>query len=152
MIYIELQRLPQNFNLAFGHKKSKSKNMLKFEPPPVEVINFLQNGVYQTFQVQELNSKCCGQLCPSRGICALHSSKPVPRCTAVKAEGGGLLTEGSEVKAPWTDYFELLYQAYPPTVELDARGVTIPIVDPPFNCGPSSFVETQAAVNWLKWG
>ena len=31
MIYIELQRLPQNFNLAFGHKKSKSKNMLKFE-------------------------------------------------------------------------------------------------------------------------
>lgn len=32
-------------------------------PPPVEVIKFLQNGVYQTFQVQELNSKCCGQLC-----------------------------------------------------------------------------------------
>ena len=31
--------------------------------PPVEVIKFLQNGVYQTFQVQELNSKCCGQLC-----------------------------------------------------------------------------------------
>lgn len=32
-------------------------------PPPVEVIQFLQNGVYQTFQVQEINSKCCGQLC-----------------------------------------------------------------------------------------
>ena len=31
MIYIELQRLPQNFNLAFGHKKSKSKNLPKFE-------------------------------------------------------------------------------------------------------------------------
>ena len=24
---------------------------------------YLQNGVYQTFQVQELNCKCCGQLC-----------------------------------------------------------------------------------------
>ena len=33
-----------------------------------------------------------------RGICALRSSKPIPRCTAVKAEGGGLLTEESEVK------------------------------------------------------
>ena len=31
MIYIELQHLPQNFNLAFGHKKSKSKNLPKFE-------------------------------------------------------------------------------------------------------------------------
>ena len=30
-----------------------------------------------------------------RGICALRSSKPVPWCTAVRAEGGGLLTEGS---------------------------------------------------------
>ena len=28
-----------------------------------------------------------------RGIHALRSSKPVPRCTAVRAEGGGLLTE-----------------------------------------------------------
>ena len=40
----------------------------------------------------------------------------------------------------------------PPAVELDVRGVTIPIADPPINCGPPSFVETQAAVNWLKWG
>ena len=31
--------------------------------PPVEVMKFLQNGVSQTFQVQYLNSKCCGQLC-----------------------------------------------------------------------------------------
>ena len=31
--------------------------------PPVEVMKFLQNGVYQTFKVQELNSKCCDQLC-----------------------------------------------------------------------------------------
>ena len=45
-----------------------------------------------------------------------------------------------------------MYQADPPAVELDVRGVTIPIADPPLNCGPPSFVETQAAVNRLKWG
>ena len=31
------------------------------------------------------------------------------------------------------------------------RGVTIPIIDPPINCDPPSFVETQAVVNRLKW-
>ena len=44
------------------------------------------------------------------------------------------------------------YQADPPAVELDVSGVTIPIVDPPINCDPPSFVETQAAVNRLKGG
>ena len=34
-----------------------------------------------------------------RGICALRSSKPIPRCSAVRAEGGRLLTEESEEKA-----------------------------------------------------
>ena len=57
-----------------------------------------------------------------RGICALHSSKPVPRCTAVRVEGGRLLTEESEVKAHWAGYFERLYQADPPAVEWDVRG------------------------------
>ena len=71
-----------------------------------------------------------------RGIHTLHSSKPIPRCTAVRAEGGGLLTEESEVKAHWVGYLERLYQADPPAVELDVRGVTIPIADPPFNCDP----------------
>ena len=55
-------------------------------------------------------------------------------------------------KASWASYFEQLYQADPPDVELDVRGVTIPIADPPINCDPPSFVETQAAVNLLKWG
>ena len=32
-----------------------------------------------------------------------------------------------------------MYQADPPAVELDVRGVTIPIADPPINCGPPSF-------------
>ena len=43
-----------------------------------------------------------------RGICALPSLKPVPRCTAFRAEGGGLLTEESKVKARWAGYFERL--------------------------------------------
>ena len=64
---------------------------------------------------------------------------------------GGLLTEESEVRARWTSYFERLYQADPPA-ELDVRGVAIPIADPPINCDPPSFVETQDAVNRLKWG
>ena len=88
-----------------------------------------------------------------RRICALRSSNPIPRCTAVRAEGGGrLLTEESEVKARWAGNFERLYQADPPAVKLDVRGVTILIADPPINCGPPSFVETQAAVNRLEWG
>jgi len=61
-----------------------------------------------------------------RGICALHSAKPVTWCTAVRVEGHGLLTEESEVKALWAGYFEQLYQADPPAVELDFRGVTVP--------------------------
>ena len=87
-----------------------------------------------------------------RGIRALRSSKPVPWCIAVRAEGGGLLTEEYKMKAGWAGYFEGLYQADPPTVEVDVSGVTIPIADPPINCDPPSFVETQAAVNRLKKG
>ena len=44
-----------------------------------------------------------------RGIRALRSSKPIPQCTAVRAEGGGFLTEESEVKACWASYFERLH-------------------------------------------
>ena len=62
------------------------------------------------------------------------------------------MTEESEVKASWTGYFERLYQADPTAVELDVRGVDIPIANPPINCDPPSFVEIQAAVNHLKWG
>ena len=87
-----------------------------------------------------------------RGNRALRSSKPVPRCTAVPAEVGGLLTEESEVKVCWAGYFEQLYQADPQAVELDIRGVTLPLADPPINCGPPSLVERQAVVNRLKWG
>ena len=56
------------------------------------------------------------------------------------------------MKARWVGYFERLYQADPPAVELDVRSVTIPTADRPINHGPPSFVETQTAVNRLKWG
>ena len=56
------------------------------------------------------------------------------------------------MKVRWAGYFEWLYQADPPAVDLDVRGVTIHIADPLINCVPPSFVETQAAVNRLKWG
>ena len=63
----------------------------------------------------------------NRGIHALRSSKPIPLCAAVRAEGGRLLTEESEVKARWAGYFERLYEADPPAVELDVRGVTVTV-------------------------
>ena len=81
----------------------------------------------------------------------MHSSKPIPRCTAVRAEVVALLKEEFKVKDRWAGYFERLYQADPPSVELDVRGVSILIADPPINCDPPTFVETQAAVNRLKW-
>ena len=62
------------------------------------------------------------------------------------------MTEESEVKARFAGYFERLYQADPPAVELDVRDVTIPIANPPINCEPALFVATQAAVNQLKGG
>ena len=67
---------------------------------------------------------------------------PPSQSLAVRAEGGGLLTS-----ARWAGYFEWLYQADPPAVELDVKDVTLPFADPPINCGPPSFVETQAVVN-----
>ena len=81
--------------------------------------------------------------CPAYlGICALLSSKPVPRCTAVRAEGGGLLTEEFEVKAHCAGYFERQYQADPPVVELVVRGVKIYIADSTINCEPPSKIFT----------
>ena len=87
-----------------------------------------------------------------RGIHALRSSKPVSQCIAVKVEGGELLSEESEAMTCWAGYFERLSQPDPPAVKLDVRGVIITVADPPINCGPPSLVETQAAVNRLKWG
>ena len=84
-----------------------------------------------------------------RGMHALHSSKPISRCTAVRVEA---VDRGVRSEGRWAGYFERLYQVDRPAVELDVSGVTIPIADPPINCDPSSVVEIQAAVNRLKWG
>ena len=81
----------------------------------------------------------------------MHSSKPIPQCTAVGADGGGLLTEESELKARWASDVKRLYQTDQPAFELDIRGVTIPIADPPMNCDPPLFLETLAVANWLRW-
>ena len=54
------------------------------------------------------------------------------------------MTEKSKVKAHWAGYFEQLDQAGPPAVELDIKGVTIPVADPPINRVPPPLVETQA--------
>ena len=56
------------------------------------------------------------------------------------------------MKARWAGYFVRLYQADPPTVELDVRGVTVPIADPAIKCDRPLFVKTRAAENRLKWG
>ena len=56
------------------------------------------------------------------------------------------------MKARWAGYFERLYQADPSPAELAVRGVTMLIANPPINCDPPLFVETQATVNRLKWG
>ena len=56
------------------------------------------------------------------------------------------------MKARLAGYFEQLYQADPPAVELDVRGVTIPVADPPINCAPPSFVETQACSEPVEMG
>ena len=56
------------------------------------------------------------------------------------------------MKARWASYFEQLFQADPPAVELDVTGVAITVANPPINCGPPSFVEAQAVVNLLKRG
>ena len=77
------------------------------------------------------------------GICTLCSSKPIPGCIAVRAEGGGLFTEESEVKACWASYFERMYQAGPSAVEFEVRDVTFPIPDPPTSRDPPLFVKKK---------
>ena len=67
-------------------------------------------------------------------------------------QSGGFLTEESKLKVRWPSYFEWLYQTNTPAVELDVRGVALPIADPPISCEPPSFVETLAVVYQLKGG
>ena len=79
----------------------------------------------------------------------VHCVHPSPSLGVLQLERRAL---DREVKARWAGYFERLYQADPTAVELDVRGVTIPIAKPPINCEPPSFVETQAVLSKLKGG
>ena len=60
-------------------------------------------------------------------------------------EDRGLLTEESKLKAFWAGYFEQ-------TVELDIRGVTIPISDPPTSFDPPSFVKNTGPCEPVEMG
>ena len=86
-----------------------------------------------------------------RGISALRSSKSVSKVCSVKTSSGELLTDESEVKARWAEYFKQLYQADPPATPLDIT--TLPMeADPPINCDPPTLAEMQAVVRKLKGG
>ena len=56
------------------------------------------------------------------------------------------------MKARWAGYFERLYQADPPAVELNVRGVTVPIADPPINCDPTSFCGNTGCGELVEMG
>ena len=49
-------------------------------------------------------------------------------------------------------YFEQLNQVDQTALDLDVRGVSFPIADPPINCDSPLFVETQAVLKQLKGG
>ena len=89
-----------------------------------------------------------------RGIHTLRSSKHVPWCTAVRTEGGGLLTEESEVKTRWADYFERLYQADAPAVELDVNALLrlISIKEPTIPAHSSVKSPVSSALNAVQRG
>jgi len=76
---------------------------------------------------------------------------PNPQCTAVRAEGRGLLTEESEVKARWAGYFEWLYQGDPQLLSWMSGGLQSLLLTL-----QSTVVHLclwkQAVMNRLKWG
>ena len=87
-----------------------------------------------------------------RGIRALGPSKPAPQCSAVKSDGGVLLTEESDVRARWAEYFEQLYKADPPAVGLDCRDAVAHVAIPPISCEPPSPEEVKRAIGRLAGG
>ena len=87
-----------------------------------------------------------------RGIRALRSSKPPPRCSSVRSADGVTLTEDSEIRARWAGYFEELYSAEPPGREFPWDVEHVQEADPPVNCDPPTLEETRRAVTQLKNG
>ena len=64
--------------------------------------------------------------------------------TAVRSVDGQIISDHVRVRERWAEYFEQLYQVEPPTVSLDARGITMPVPDPPISEEP----PTLAEVGW----
>ena len=85
-----------------------------------------------------------------RGIQALRSVQPHPRCMSVRADTGEILFEEEQVRARWAGYFEQLYKADPPAYQVeiseDPRVSDAPSVD----TGLPSLGETRKAVARLK--
>lgn len=59
-----------------------------------------------------------------RAIRRIRNSASVVRCPAVKAADGEILTDESILRARWAGYFEELYKADPPSLEIRMDGVT----------------------------
>ena len=87
-----------------------------------------------------------------RALRQLRSSGSSPRTAAVRAANGDILTEESDVKSRWSEYFEELLNAEPPSRELETENVDPVVADPPLCCDPPSLDEVRKAVEQLKNG
>ncbi|XP_069978552.1 uncharacterized protein [Penaeus vannamei] len=72
--------------------------------------------------------------------------------TAVRLVSGQIVSDLVAVWERLAEYFEQLYQVDPPTVNLDAETVEIPLLDPPIIEDPSSLTEVRVAISKLKSG
>ena len=72
--------------------------------------------------------------------------------TAVRSVSGQIVSDPVAVRGRWAEYFEQLYQVDPPTVNLDAGSVEIPLPDPPISEDPPSLTEVRGAISKLKSG
>ena len=80
------------------------------------------------------------------------NSKPSSQVTAVRSVSGQIVSDPVAVRGRWAEYFEQLYQVDPPTVNLDAGSVEIPLPDPPISEDPPSLTEVRGAISKLKSG
>ena len=87
-----------------------------------------------------------------KGIAALRSSTPKFRTVAIKASDGKDLTDDTETKNRWAEYFEQLLAAVPPARELNTIGIPVAVADPPISCEPPTIAEISMVVDQLKAG
>ncbi|XP_069978598.1 uncharacterized protein [Penaeus vannamei] len=70
---------------------------------------------------------------------------------SVHLVGGQIVSDPVVVRERWAEYFEL-YQADPPTVNLDAGSAVIPLPDPPISENLPSLTEVGGVISKLKSG